>query len=85
MLIIKTFINAKQVDEVHVQNVGAFDKLFPHQPKPRPDLYVYKVREPKGFEEEIIVHTRKQGHRVLTSKVMDLIKHSRSGGQAWRK
>ena len=29
------------------------------------------------FEKDTILHTQKKGHRVLTSKAMELIKHSR--------
>jgi len=80
MLVIKIFINQDPIDEIHIQNIGKFDTLFgaycPDSPK-RPDLYVYKIRKPEGFEENIILHTRKSGHRVLTSKAMELIKHKR--------
>ena len=80
MLIIKIFVNERPIDEIHIQNIGKFDTLFggycPDSPK-RPDLYVYKIRKPEGFDKQIILHTRKHGHRVLTSKAMELIKHTR--------
>ena len=77
MLIIKIFLDDNQIDEVQVENIGKFDDLFEYQSKKRPKLYVYKIVEPKGFENKTIVHTQKQGHRVLISKAMELIKHSR--------
>ena len=77
MLIIKIFVNEKQIDNIHIQNIGQFDDIFPGQPRKRPNLCVYKIRKPVEFENEIIFHERSRGHRVLTSKVMEIIKHSR--------
>ena len=80
MLIIKIFINQDPIDEIHIQNIGSFDTLFgaycPDSPK-RPDLCVYKVKKPEGYDTHIILHERKRGHRVLISKAMELIKHKR--------
>jgi len=80
MLILKVFVNQDPVEEIHIQNVGAFDLLFggycPSCPK-RPELYVYKIRKPEGYDKEIIIHKRNNGHRVLISKAMELIKHKR--------
>lgn len=77
MLIIKTFLDDKQVDEVQIENIGKFDDAFQFLSKKRPGVYIYKIIEPKGFENKEITHTQKKGHRVLTSKAMELIKHSR--------
>jgi len=77
MLIIKTFLNDDQIDEVHIENTGKFDDAFQYRSKKRPGLYIYKIVEPKGFEGKAIIHTQRHGHRVLTAKAMELIKHSR--------
>ena len=78
MLIIKISINDKDIDEIHVQNIGKFDDIFQYQrTKKRPNLYVYKIVKPEGFGNQTVVHTRNHGHRVLISKVMNVIKHSR--------
>ena len=77
MLIIKIFVNERQIDDIHIQNVGQFDDIFPGQLIKRPNVCVYKIRKPVEFEDQIIFHERNRGHRVLTSKVMEIIKHSR--------
>lgn len=80
MLIIKIFVDERSIDEIHIQNIGKFDILSGDycsgSPK-QPDLYVYKIRKPEGYDTNIILHERKRGHRVLISKAMELIKHTR--------
>lgn len=77
MLILKVFVNDKQIDEIHIQNIGKFDDIYIDSPKKRKDLCMYKIVKPIGFEHDVLLHTRSKGHRVLISKVMELIKHSR--------
>lgn len=64
MLIIKTYINERKIDEIHIQNVNA--KL------PKEDLYDYKIRWPKGFN-KTIEHKRKDGYKILLIKALNEI------------
>ena len=59
MLIIKAFVNDKQIDEVHVQNVKHVAG----------DTYLYKVRKPKGCKCGF-AHSRSDGWRELAANVL---------------
>jgi len=62
MLIAKIYINEKQIDEIHIQNVGL---LF------EPDTYGYQIREPK--RDIIIPHLRKSEYKPLLRKVLEIL------------
>jgi len=82
MLVIKIYINDKEVDDIHIQNIGFFDNWRAVDPyAKKKDLYMYKIRKPSGFEDELIIHSRSKGHRILAAKAMQLIKHKRSKHQ----
>ena len=62
MLILKTFVNFDQIDEIHVQNVENLGG----------DLRGYKIRKPKG-DWPLITHKRSDGWKKLGIKVLDLL------------
>ena len=63
MLIIKAFVNTRQIDEIHVQNLGKSDNG---------QDYLYAIRKPEGITTKI-THLREMGWRSLTIKVLDVI------------
>ncbi len=66
MLIAKIFINKKQIDEIHIQNVGAvFNSGY----------YEYKIRKPELPDERIIItHKRSEGYESLLQKALHYVK-----------
>lgn len=56
MLIAKIFVNERQIDEIHIQNVG-FDITM--------GLDKYLIRKPEGFDNETILHDRPTGYHPL--------------------
>ena len=62
MLILKAFINEKQIDEIHIQNVEYIGN----------DLYGYQIRKPEE-DYPIIYHKRNDGWMVLAKKVLDVL------------
>ena len=81
MLILKAFVNKKQIDEIRVHNIGS---LLAHQQKiidkynldphdimlPDPDIYEYKIEKPKGVYKHPILHKRSDGWQILAAKVL---------------
>ena len=63
MLIVKVYINHRQIDEIHIQNIN----------KVKDTSDTYKIRKPKGYEEFIIEHERWRGYKPLLEQVMTLI------------
>ncbi len=56
MLIAKIFINEKQIDEIHIQNVGLIKN----------SLYRYKILKPEVPDKDItLLHNRMNGYRPL--------------------
>ena len=62
MLVLKTFVNYDQIDEIWVQNVGTLDD----------GIYEYKIQHPKG-DWPLILHKRSDGWKKLAVKVLDLL------------
>ena len=62
MLVLKAFINHKQIDEIHVQNIGEIDTEY--------DVWAYKIRKPKGHEGKRFFHVRSEGYLQLASNVL---------------
>lgn len=59
MLIIKAFINNKQIDEIHIHNAGNW---FGY-------CYKYKVKVPKNIKRNFI-HNRTKGWKELAKQVL---------------
>ena len=62
MLIVKVFVNERQIDEIHIQNVG----------KDGRDC-LYKIRKPYGFELVAIAHRRSKKYYGLLRDALNLI------------
>jgi len=60
MLVIKVYINERQIDEIQIQNSGYQSKS---------GSYLYYLRKPE-FENPIW-HKREKGYRPLLKKVLD--------------
>ena len=63
MLIVKVYVNSRQIDELQIQNI---ENLGNGQ-------YVYAIRKPEGFSETIIKHRRADGWIPLVRKVLNAI------------
>ena len=62
MLVIKAFVNDKQIDELHIQNMG----------EKSPGHWQYVLKKPNvGFAR--VYHNRKDGWRKLARRMLQLI------------
>jgi len=64
MLVVKVFVNTRQIDEIHVQNVGCVHE--------KNNLYEYKVRLPENRSKSIF-HKRDLGYVPLLKNVLDYL------------
>ena len=60
MLILKAFVNNKQIDELHIHNTG----------KTINNVTEYKIKKPEGYDMLQIFHVSSNGWKVLTEKVL---------------
>lgn len=67
MLVAKIYINKRQIDEVHVQNIGVAN------PGTYDNVWRYKIRKPEGFD-NVILHHRVDGYGPLLIKVLEILK-----------
>lgn len=63
MLIIKAYVNHKQIDEIWVHNVGYAGG----------GLYHYTIEKPEGFDNIVIHHRREDGYIPLMKQVLEII------------
>jgi len=68
MLIAKIFINEKQIDEIHIQNVGLTRKDLPES-----NIYEYKIRKPKLSENITLTHRRTDNYAILLQKALHYV------------
>lgn len=66
MLVIRAFINAKHVGQIHVQRIEKRNS--------RRKIYTYEIVIPRGFKEHTIKHRYDDGWMVLTEKVLRIIR-----------
>ena len=66
MLVIRAFINAKHVGQIHVQRI--------EKRSSRRKIYTYEIVIPRGFKEHTIKHRYDDGWMVLTEKVLRTIR-----------
>ena len=59
MLIIKAFINEKEIDEIHIHNVNVINERF--------DIYEYRIRKPEGY------HVRFKGWKPLVIDALKVL------------
>lgn len=69
MLIVKVFVNAEQIDELHVQRTGEDG-----------DWRTYAIRKPAGPWKRI-VHRWRDGYRPLLMEVLEELKSVKGGGE----
>ena len=60
MLILRAFINADLIDEIHIQN----------DDQHAGDFWRYKIRKPEGHDGPTFLHRRSSGWRPLAEKVL---------------
>jgi len=65
MLITKVYINERQIDEIHIQNIGLFDNSGKDT-----SLYKYIIRKPVGHEKTIFTHIRELSYEKLLINVL---------------
>jgi hypothetical protein len=65
MLIIKAFVNKKQIDEIHIHNVETLSEEH--------DIYEYRIEKPEGYEHIPIYHVRWRGWRPLMTEVLKVL------------
>jgi hypothetical protein len=67
MMIIKVFINEKEIDEIHIWNTGECTN-------PELNMWKYKILKPEGFEDWYIIHNRDTGYMNLLVEVLEIIR-----------
>ena len=70
MLILKAYINEREIDEIWVHNVGK----VPVMDGVATDTYEYRIRKPKGYDHIPIYHRRSDGWSPLTVYALDIIR-----------
>ena len=66
MLVIKAYINCRQIDEIWIHNLG-----FEYA---KGGLFTYRIEKPKGYEQELIEHSRGDGWQPLFEKTLKVLK-----------
>lgn len=65
MLIVRVYINKKQIDELQIQNLGTTSTQ---------GRTLYKIRKPEGLDYLLIHHKREDGWQELVRKTLAVIK-----------
>lgn len=66
MLIVKVFINDKQIDEINIHNTGMTDELGDH-------IYELTDNKDRRIINHFISHNRTLGYRKLLVKALNLL------------
>jgi len=66
LLVIRAFINAEHVGQIHVQRI--------EKRSSRRKIYTYEIVLPRGFKEHKIKHRYEDGWMVITEKVLKVIR-----------
>lgn len=72
MLIIKAFINEKEIDEIHIHNVNVINERF--------DIYEYRIRKPDGYDHIPLYHVRFKGWKPLVIDVLKVLEGANGHG-----
>lgn len=78
MLIVKVSVNGREIDEINIQNVGPVE-VFPQDWNIELDwectknVYWYRIRKPKGFEDHKFIHKRDYGYKPLLVAVLEFL------------
>ena len=80
MLIIKAYVNDRQIDELWIHNLGSADPAKRKYPelmllKDQDDLCLYQIEKPDGYmkSEYRIKHKRSDGWEKLVRKACEVI------------
>lgn len=68
MLIIKAYINERQIDEIWIHNLGTGCSGYEFG-----ELYNYRIEKPEGYEQKLIEHSRGDGWQVLVKKALEIL------------
>lgn len=66
MLIIKAFLNDREIDEICIWNTGECTN-------PELNMWKYRIVEPQGFEDWYIIHKRDDGYMPLLAKALEIL------------
>jgi hypothetical protein len=66
MLILKAYINEREIEEIWIHNVGKRDG----------NVWEYRIRKPSGYDHIPVYHIRKNGWRELAQKVLEVLEQS---------
>ena len=66
MLIIKAFVNEKEIDEIHIWNTG-------NCMCSESEIYAYKIVKPEGYKLDVIFHAQSDGYMALLKQAIDII------------
>ena len=72
MLIIKAFVNEKEIDEIHIQNVNTINEDF--------DIYEYRIRKPEGYDDIPLYHVRFKGWKPLVIDALKVLEDANEHG-----
>jgi len=78
MLVVKAFINEKQIEEIHIWNTG-------NCTSEAMQTYEYKIVKPEGYEKFPIFHMRELGWMNLMAQAIDVIERIEPTQKAWNK
>lgn len=65
MLILKAYVNEREIDEIQIVNTGHRSGV--------PDRYLYRIRKPEGYNHVEIHHYREDGWKVLAQKTLTVL------------
>ena len=67
VLVVKVFVNNKQIDEIHIHNSSAMNKSTAE--------YAYRIVKPKKYDTASIWHSRPLGYKTLLKKALMFMTH----------
>lgn len=73
MLILKAFINEREIDEIQIRNVGK----VPVMDGTDTNTYEYRIYRPWGLRHIPIYHRRDDGWNPLAVQALDIIRKER--------
>jgi len=72
MLIIKAFINEKEIDEIYIHNVKTIDEKY--------DIHEYRIKKPEGYDHIPLYHVRFKGWKPLAIDALKILEDSNGHG-----
>lgn len=68
MLIVKAYINEKEIDEIWIHNVNTVSEDF--------NIYEYRICKPEGYEDIPLYHVRSKGWRPLAADAIKVLEEN---------